>query len=75
MGLNRMSTTSRCKAFQGWQSPYEITSVLLREVEAVHKATTENAYKQHLVEVEGQSDILTGFARFVLIIGKNITEP
>ena len=26
-GLNRMSTTSRRKAFQGWQSPYEITSV------------------------------------------------
>ena len=58
-GLNRMSTTSRRKAFQGWQSPYEITSVQAGEVEAVHKATTENVYKQHLVEVEGQSDILT----------------
>ena len=43
-GLNRMSTTSRRKAFQGWQSPYEITSVQAGVVEAVHIATTEYVY-------------------------------
>ncbi|MEY2457446.1 MAG: lactate racemase, partial [Acidimicrobiaceae bacterium] len=29
------------------------------EVEAVHKITTENVYRQQLVEVQGQTDILT----------------
>ena len=58
-GLKRMSPASKRKSFQGWYSPYEITSVQAGEVEAVHKVTTENVYKQHLVQVEGQTDILT----------------
>ena len=58
-GLKRMSNSSKRKSFQGWHSPYEITSVQAGEVEAVHKTTTENVYKQHLVQVEGQTDILT----------------
>ena len=45
--------------FHGVRSPYGITSVQAGEVEAVHKVTTENVYRQHLVVVEGQSDILT----------------
>ena len=36
-----------------------MTSVQAGEVEAVHEVTTENVYKQHLVPVEGQTDILT----------------
>ena len=36
-----------------------MTSVQAGEVEAVHKVTTENVYKQQLVEVQGQTDILT----------------
>ena len=58
-GLKRMSPASKRKSFQGWYSPYEITSVQAGEVEAVHKVTTENVYKQHLVQVDGQTDILT----------------
>ncbi len=45
--------------FQSWRAPYELTSVQTGEVEAVHKVTTENVYAQHLVPVEGQTDILT----------------
>ena len=36
-----------------------MTSIQCGEVEAVHKVTTEHVYEQHLVEVEGQTDILT----------------
>ena len=36
-----------------------MTSIQCGEVEAVHKITTENVYKQQLVEVKGQTDILT----------------
>jgi hypothetical protein len=43
----------------GIKAPYELTSVQAGEVEAVHKQTTENVYRQQLVEVSGQTDILT----------------
>jgi hypothetical protein len=36
-----------------------MTSVQAGEVEAVHEVTTENVYRQQLVPVEGQTDILT----------------
>ena len=36
-----------------------MTIVQAGEVEAVHKITTENVYRQQLVEVQGQTDILT----------------
>ena len=36
-----------------------MTSIQAGEVEAVHRRTTEQVYAQHLVEVEGQTDILT----------------
>jgi hypothetical protein len=45
--------------FHSIRSPYAMTSVQAGEVEAVHKLTTENVYRQHLVAVEGQTDILT----------------
>ena len=41
------------------RSPYRMTSVQAGEVEAVHAQTTENVYRQQLVAVEGQTDILT----------------
>ncbi|HEY7946850.1 MAG TPA: lactate racemase domain-containing protein [Acidimicrobiales bacterium] len=41
------------------RSPYRLTSVQAGEVEAVHARTTENVYRQQLVAVEGQTDILT----------------
>ena len=45
--------------FHSIRAPYAMTSVQAGEVEAVHKLTTENLYRQHLVAVEGQTDILT----------------
>jgi len=45
--------------FSSIRSPYGITSVQAGEVEAVHEVTTENVYRQHLVPVEGQADVLT----------------
>ena len=58
-GLKRMSNPQKRKVFQSWRAPYEITSVQAGEVEAVHRKTTENVYKQHLVPVQGQTDVLT----------------
>jgi lactate racemase len=51
--------------FQGIESPYEMTSVQCGEVEAVHRVTTANVHKQHLVAVEGQTDILTMGVSFI----------
>jgi hypothetical protein len=45
--------------FQSIQAPHQMTSVQAGEVEAVHRVTTENVWKQQLVEVQGQTDILT----------------
>jgi hypothetical protein len=57
--LDRMPARTKRSIFQGWQAPHAMTSVQAGEVEAVHKITTENVYKQHLVPVEGQTDIMT----------------
>jgi hypothetical protein len=45
--------------FQGIKSPHSMTSVQAGEVDAVHEVTTANVHRQQLVEVEGQTDILT----------------
>ena len=45
--------------FHSIESPHQMTSVQAGEVEAVHKLTTEHVYAQQLVEVQGQTDILT----------------
>ena len=47
------------KIFQSVRSPYGLTSIQCGEVEAVHEITTANVFKQQLVPVQGQSDILT----------------
>ncbi len=44
---------------QSINAPHAMASVQAGEVEAVHAATTEHMYRQLLVEVEGQADILT----------------
>ncbi len=59
LGLKGMSPAQRRKVFHAHRAPYELTSVQAGEVEAVHRKTTEMVYKQHLVSVEGQTDILT----------------
>jgi hypothetical protein len=58
-GLDRMPLKARRSIFQGWRAPYGVTSVQAGEVEAVHEATTANVFRQQLVEVEGQTDVLT----------------
>ncbi len=58
-GLGVLSPAARRQAFMSWRAPYAITSVQAGEVEAVHKLTTENVYRQQLVAVEGQTDVLT----------------
>ena len=45
--------------FHSIRAPHKMTSVQAGEVEAVHARTTANVYAQQLLEVEGQSDILT----------------
>ena len=58
-GLDRLPLKARRKIFHSWQAPYGLTSVQAGEIEAVHEATTENVFRQQLVPVEGQTDILT----------------
>ena len=45
--------------FQSIKAPHRLTSVQAGEVEAVHALTTANVYRQQLVPVEGQTDVLT----------------
>ena len=58
-GLKHLPPNGRRAIFQSWRSPYELTSVQAGEVDAVHARTTEKVFEQHLVTVEGQTDILT----------------
>ncbi len=51
--------SARRKIFLNIESPHQMTSVQAGETEAVHKITLEHVYKQQLVTVEGQTDILT----------------
>jgi lactate racemase len=45
--------------FHSIKSPHRMTSVQAGEVEAVHAVTTDKVYSQQLVEVRGQTDVLT----------------
>ena len=58
-GSRLLPPKARRKAFQAHLAPYEMTSIQAGEVEAVHKLTTENVFRQQLVKVQGQTDILT----------------
>ena len=58
-GLKAMPNSARRRIFGSWLAPYEMTSVQAGEVEAVHKRTTEQVLAQHLVPVQGQTDVLT----------------
>ena len=58
-GLKRLSQKTRRKIFNGWRAPYGVTSVTAGAVEPVHERTLQRCFDQHLVEVEGQTDILT----------------
>ena len=49
----------RRSIFHSMRAPMGLTSVQAGEVEAVHASTTANVYRQQLVPVEGQTDVLT----------------
>jgi hypothetical protein len=57
--LDRTPSRLSRSIFQGIKAPHQMTSVQAGEVEAVHRATTENVYQQQLVAVEGQADVMT----------------
>jgi len=63
--LKRTPTRIKRGIFQSIESPYEMTSVQCGDVEAVHKLTTAKVHEQHLVPVEGQTDILTMGISFI----------
>ena len=58
-GLKRMPDQLRQKLLHGIAAPYALTGVHAGETEAVHAKTLENLHRQHVVQVQGQSDILT----------------
>ncbi len=57
--LSRTPIRVARKLFHGMESPHSMTSVQAGDTEAVHKITLEWVHKQQLVEVQGQTDILT----------------
>ena len=57
--LNRTPANMARKIFHSIEAPHQMTSIQAGDVESVHKITTENVYKQQIVEVQGQTDILT----------------
>jgi lactate racemase len=57
--LSKTPTRIARSIFHSIESPHQMTSVQAGEVEAVHKITTEHVYKQQLVDVTGQTDIMT----------------
>jgi hypothetical protein len=54
-----MPNRAKRKMFHSIEAPYATTSVQAGFTPAVHDITLEHVYQQHLVEVEGQTDILT----------------
>ena len=57
--LDRTPVKLARKIFHSIEAPHQMTSVQAGEAEAVHQRTTEHVYAQQLVEVHGQTDILT----------------
>ncbi len=47
------------KIFHSIEAPHQVTSVQCGDVEAVHRITVANVHRQQLVEVQGQTDVLT----------------
>jgi hypothetical protein len=57
--LRRTPARAARQIFPSILAPRQLTSVQAGEVEAVHRQTTENVYRQQLVHVDGQTDVLT----------------
>jgi hypothetical protein len=45
--------------FQSIEAPHDLTGVQAGEIEAVHALTTAKVFEQQLVQVQGQTDVLT----------------
>jgi hypothetical protein len=58
-GLDIISPKLRRQSFQSWKAPYGVTSVTAGAVDPVHERTLQHNFAQHLVPVEGQTDIIT----------------
>ncbi|MHB8190883.1 MAG: NPN-dependent hydroxyacid isomerase, LarAH14/15/16 family [Ferrimicrobium sp.] len=63
--LKRTPPSISRKIFHSVRSPYGVTGITAGEVEPVHEITLERVYRQQLVRVEGQTDILTMGLPFV----------
>ena len=57
--LDRLPSRTRRQIFQGIKAPHAMTSVYAGEVDAVHELITADVHRQQLVDVEGQTDVLT----------------
>jgi lactate racemase len=57
--LERTPARLSRQVFHAIRAPHAMTSVQAGEVEAVHALTTEHVYRQQLVSVQGQTDVLT----------------
>lgn len=57
-GLNVMPFEMRRRIWQGQRAPYGMTGVHAGNVDLVHERTLENVFKQQLVPVQGQSDVV-----------------
>jgi hypothetical protein len=57
--LNRTPNKVARKIFHSIEAPYATTSVQAGFTPSVHELTLGHVHRQHLVEVEGQTDILT----------------
>jgi hypothetical protein len=57
--LERTPARLKRSIFNSILAPHDMTSVQAGDIEAVHKITTAKVFEQQLVQVEGQTDILT----------------
>jgi len=57
--LNRLPRRAARKIMHSIEAPYAMTGINAGFTESVHERTLADVYRQHLVEVEGQTDILT----------------
>ncbi|HZY09468.1 MAG TPA: lactate racemase domain-containing protein [Ilumatobacteraceae bacterium] len=63
--LHRTPIRLARKIFHSMEGPHQMTSVQAGETDTVHKITLDWVHKQQLVEVHGQTDILTMGIPFV----------
>ncbi|MQF83171.1 DUF2088 domain-containing protein, partial [SAR202 cluster bacterium AD-802-E10_MRT_200m] len=58
LSLDRMPFRVRHKIFHSIKAPYGLTGIAAGDTDQVHKFTLDNVFRQQVVPVEGQADIL-----------------